>query len=74
LPDWLSSGDAHSGHTAQHLSRVARDPSRPSLRQVHVIAAELNDELAERGFDVGPGQMGENATRPASSSVCGINP
>jgi hypothetical protein len=36
---------------------------------VHLIAAELHDELAERGFDVGPGQMGENATRPASSSV-----
>lgn len=55
-------GDAHAGRTVQHRSRVARDPAQPNLRQVHLIHAELHDELRERGFDVGPGVMGENVT------------
>ena len=55
-------GDAHAGTTVKHRSRVARDPSQPNLRQVHLIHAELHDELRTRGFDVGPGQMGENVT------------
>jgi len=29
-------GDAHSGATVKHRSRVARDPSQPNLRQVHL--------------------------------------
>jgi MOSC domain-containing protein YiiM len=55
-------GDAHAGTTVQHRSRVARDPSAPNLRQVHLVHAELHDELRERGFDVQPGDMGENVT------------
>jgi MOSC domain-containing protein YiiM len=55
-------GDAHAGETVQHLSRVARDPSVPNLRQVHLIHAELFDELATKGFTVAPGQLGENVT------------
>jgi MOSC domain-containing protein YiiM len=55
-------GDAHMGETVKHRSRVARDPSQPNLRQVHLIHAELHDELATRGFAVGPGDMGENIT------------
>jgi MOSC domain-containing protein YiiM len=55
-------GDAHSGETVKHRSRVKRDPTQPNLRQVHVVHAELHDELAARGFEVGPGQMGENVT------------
>lgn len=48
----------------QHRSRWARDKSAPNLRQVHLVHAELFDELREAGFDVGPGQIGENlATR-----------
>ncbi len=38
-------GDAHLGATVQHRSRVARDPGQPNLRQVHLISAELHDEL-----------------------------
>ncbi|HEY2793605.1 MAG TPA: hypothetical protein VGJ28_14675 [Micromonosporaceae bacterium] len=53
-------GDAHLGVTVQHLSRVRVDPTRPNLRQVHLIQAELHDEVREQGFDVEPGQMGEN--------------
>ncbi len=55
-------GDAHLGVTVQHLSRVARDPTQPNLRQVHLIHAELHDELRAAGFSVEPGEMGENVT------------
>ena len=55
-------GDVHSGAKVQHLSRVARDAEQPNLRQVHLIHAELHDELAAGGFDVSPGEMGENVT------------
>lgn len=55
-------GDAHAGITVQHRSRVAADPNQPNLRQVHLLAAELLDELRQDGFDVRPGQLGENIT------------
>jgi MOSC domain-containing protein YiiM len=55
-------GDAHAGVTVQHRSRVRRDPSAPNLRQVHLIATELLDELVAAGYDVAPGVMGENLT------------
>ena len=55
-------GDAHQGTTVKHRSRVARDPSQPNLRQVHLIHAELHDELEAAGFAVVAGQMGENIT------------
>jgi MOSC domain-containing protein YiiM len=55
-------GDAHMGATVKHRSRVAIDPSQPNLRQVHLIHAELFDELQAAGFSVSPGQMGENIT------------
>jgi MOSC domain-containing protein YiiM len=54
--------DAHMGATVKHRSRVARDPSQPNLRQVHLIQSELHDELRAAGFSVDPGQMGENVT------------
>lgn len=53
-------GDAHSGTTVKHRSRVAIDPTQPNLRQVHLIAAELLDELNAQGFDLAPGSFGEN--------------
>ena len=55
-------GDAHSGATVKHRSRVDRDPSQPNLRQVHLIQSELFDELRSKSFDVTPGMMGENVT------------
>jgi MOSC domain-containing protein YiiM len=55
-------GDAHLGETVQHRSRVARDPSQPNLRQVHLIHSELYGELQEAGFTIRPGEMGENIT------------
>jgi MOSC domain-containing protein YiiM len=58
-------GDAHLGELVQHRSRVARDPSQPNLRQVHLIHAELHAELAAAGFTVRPGDLGENVTTRA---------
>src|SRR5438445_12513877 len=55
-------GDAHQGVTVKHRSRVARDPRQPNLRQVHLIHAELHEELHASGFTVSAGQMGENVT------------
>ena len=55
-------GDAHSGATVKHRSRVKRDPSQPNLRQVHLLQAELFDELMARDHPVWPGEMGENIT------------
>jgi MOSC domain-containing protein YiiM len=55
-------GDAHQGEMVKHRSRVARDPTQPNLRQVHLIHAELHDELRAAGFEVAAGQMGENVT------------
>jgi MOSC domain-containing protein YiiM len=41
---------------------MKKDPTHPNLRQVHLIHAELFDELAARGLAIGPGAMGENVT------------
>lgn len=55
-------GDAHAGETVQHRSRVAVDPTQPNLRQVHLIHAELFDEVGAKGFTVRTGELGENVT------------
>ena len=55
-------GDAHSGKTGKHRSRVAVDPTQPNLRQVHLIHTELFDEMARHGFALKPGDLGENIT------------
>ena len=55
-------GDAHSGATVKHRSRVRRDPGAPNLRQVHLMQSELFAELMARGFAVWPGDLGENIT------------
>lgn len=54
--------DAHCGATVKHRSRVAQNPDQPNLRQVHLMHAELFDELEAAGFTVAPGELGENIT------------
>ena len=61
--------DAHAGVTVQHLSRIKQDPGQPNLRQVHLIHGELLDELAEHGYVLAPGALGENVTTRVSPSV-----
>ena len=53
-------GDAHAGKRVKHRYLVKIDATKPNLRQVHLIQAELFDELNANGFSVGPGQLGEN--------------
>jgi len=60
-------GDAHAGPTVQHVYDKRRDPDRPNLRQVHLIHAELFEFLAQKGFVVAPGELGENIT------TCGVD-
>jgi MOSC domain-containing protein YiiM len=55
-------GDAHFGEKVQHLVRVREDPTKPNVRQVHLIHSELFEELKAAGFSVAPGQIGENIT------------
>ena len=55
-------GDAHAGATVQHRSRKRWRPQDPNLRQVHLLATELLEELQDKGYDVGPGRLGENVT------------
>ena len=56
-------GDVHAGATVKHRSRIQRGRGEePNMRQVHLIHAELHQELAGHGFDVAAGQMGENVT------------
>lgn len=62
IAGWGVEGDAHAGATVQHRSRVARDPSQPNLRQVHLLHAELFDELRLSGHHLEPGELGENIT------------
>lgn len=53
-------GDAHAGVTVQHLHRVALDPTQPNLRQVHLLPREFFDEALEEGYELAPGDLGEN--------------
>jgi len=55
-------GDAHSGETVKHRSRVRYDPTQPNLRQVHLLHSEVLTELADKDFEVSPGDIGENVT------------
>jgi MOSC domain-containing protein YiiM len=55
-------GDSHLGVTVQHLSRMKTRGDEPNLRQVHLIAEELFEELAEKGYEVAAGDLGENVT------------
>src|SRR6185295_1980127 len=53
-------GDAHAGVTVQHLHRRARHPAEPNLRQVHLLPREFFDEAREEGYELAPGDLGEN--------------
>ena len=55
-------GDSHFGATVQHLVRVREDPTKPNVRQVHLIHSELFEELKAAGFSLAPGAVGENIT------------
>jgi MOSC domain-containing protein YiiM len=55
-------GDSHAGATTQHRYLIRTDPTRANLTQVHLVRSELFAELAADGFEVAPGELGENIT------------
>ena len=55
-------GDAHAGATVKHSHLLRKSSGKPNLRQVHLIASELIEELRNEGFNVERGSMGENIT------------
>ncbi|MCB0477822.1 MAG: MOSC domain-containing protein, partial [Crocinitomicaceae bacterium] len=55
-------GDRHAGEFVQHIFDQKKNPTAPNLRQVHLIHKELFDAMKEKGFDIQPGEMGENVT------------
>lgn len=55
-------GDAHLGVTVKHRTLVRSDPTRLNNRQVHLMHAELHEELRDAGFAVEAGTIGENIT------------
>ena len=55
-------GDAHAGEYVRHRYLARRHPRLPNLRQVHLIPSELFATVREAGYDIGPGQLGENIT------------
>jgi hypothetical protein len=55
-------GYAHYGQFGRHRYLAHRKPRAPNLRQVHLIPSELFDALRNSGFDVSPGDLGENIT------------
>ncbi|MCC7346651.1 MAG: MOSC domain-containing protein, partial [Variibacter sp.] len=48
-------GDAHCGVTVKHRFDAKKDPTRPNLRQVHLLQSELLDEVQRKGFTVRAG-------------------
>lgn len=62
IEDYGVEGDAHAGKTVKHRFLAGKHPVRPNILQVHLIQSELLDKLAERGFSVLPGELGENIT------------
>ena len=55
-------GDAHLGKTLKHRSRMDVDPTKPNLRQVHLIHLERFVEVGKKGFRIRPADLGENIT------------
>ena len=60
--DYGVEADAHFGTTVQHLHHIKKDPTRPNLRQVHLIALERIHEWNTFGHPVRCGSLGENIT------------
>ena len=59
-------GDVHAGRHVCHRYLARRQPKLPNMRQVHLIPAELFEDLRRDGYTIAPGELGENIT------TCGI--
>lgn len=69
-------GDAHLGKTVKRRSRIAKDPTQPNLRQVHLIHSELFDELQAAGSfasEAGPAYTDCEACVSTSSTIPAVH-
>lgn len=55
-------GDALAGPFVRHRYLARRQPRLPNLRQAHLIPSELFGTLRSCGYEIAPGQLGENIT------------
>lgn len=55
-------GDAHAGPFVRHKYLARRQPRLPNLRQAHLIPSELFGMLRSCGYEIDPGELGENIT------------
>lgn len=55
-------GDAHAGVLVRHRYMVRKNPRAANPCQVHLLQSELFAELALKGIELGPGELGENIT------------
>jgi MOSC domain-containing protein YiiM len=53
-------GDAHAGTYVRHRYLARTRAQLPNLRQVHLLPFELLESLRKVGFDLQPGDLGEN--------------
>lgn len=68
IPNHGVKGDAHAGPTVQHRPLLNVRPSDANLRQVHLIHAEILQQVSTdpatgaKDITLKPGQLGENIT------------
>ena len=62
LKDFGVEGDAHAGAFVKHRYLARWRPRLRNDRQVHLIDQALFDELRCEGFNIHPGELGENVT------------
>lgn len=62
IEDFGIEGDVHAGKTVKHRYLVFKKKDAPNFRQVHLVHRELFEELADEGFSIQPGMIGENVT------------
>jgi len=62
VKDYGIEGDAHAGRLMKHRYLAKRAPKLANNRQVHLLQSELFGDLKLLGFEVRPGELGENIT------------
>ena len=60
LKGWGVEGDVHAGSFVRHRYLARRQPRMANLRQVHLIPSELFEALRADGYELRPGDLGEN--------------
>ena len=62
-------GDAHAGPYVTHKFLARWGMRRPNLRQLHLIGAELFEDLRSFGYIVGAGDLGRDSQRCSAATL-----